>query len=82
MVELGTQNHTTLLPGQSDDDPADVTANGKSFSGRNSRNIRQIAASSQIREVGEESGNLEMNPAFWELTGKTKGETWCIPPGD
>jgi len=41
----------------------------------NGRNVSQIMASPRIREITSESGDLGINPAFGEWTGKSEGET-------
>jgi len=43
---------------------------GDRFGSGTADKVSQIAASSQIRQVGRESGNLEMNP---EIRGRTRG---------
>lgn len=56
-----------ITAGQSADDSAGLMTNGEPFSARNGRSVNQTVASSRIREIGEECGDLEMNTGFGEL---------------
>jgi len=54
----------TLPLGQDADDPGRLMADEGPFSVRNGRSVSWKAASSRIGEIGEESGDSEMNPVF------------------
>ena len=53
-----------------DDRDERLMTDGDRFGSGTADKVSQIAASSQIRQVGRESGNLEMNP---EIRGRTRG---------
>ena len=49
------------------DDLAELMAGGWLVSRENGRSVSQIEASARIRQIGDESGNLEINPDFGKL---------------
>jgi len=64
------------------DDLAEVMTGRKLVSRENGRSVNQTVASSRIRRIGEEPGNLEINPDFGKLArvlenrpGKSRSES-------
>ena len=64
------------------DDPGELMTVGELVSRETGRSVSKIEASSRIRRIGEEPGNLEINPDFGKLArvlenrpGKSRSES-------
>jgi len=74
MVALNVQIYATLLRKQSDDKSGKLTAEKGPFSVDDDSNVSRRVVSARIRRIGEEPGNLDINPGFGKPTGRTGDE--------